>query len=404
MALVAIFAAGKKRACHRARSIALVASGDNEPAASASCMTGPFLQLRARHAARHAARFDTDPSAAELERRAKRAQTKRRLRRKRNRTLFHVENVLNALSDDWSTAHKSFHDVNAVREMYQIDWGAIQASADPFGKNKKGGNARGHRKRNQVESFHAILATSRCCPSGSTVVDFGCGTGNLLLPLAQLRPDVNFVGVDLNPRAAALLRTRASDAHLGNVTVIAGLIEEYAGPCDVALALHVCGSGTDAVLLQAQHRQAVFIVAPCCVGKIQDGGHTSVEGNKIRVRLPETKEPGGGWTSTNLQDITRPRSRWMRAHASREQYMDIARAADWSGHKGVTVDDPKLGRIPFMCKAAIEKDRGAAAEEVGYAVSLMKLLHDDVGIRDDVLVGFPAQTGDLLASALAARE
>jgi hypothetical protein len=42
-----------------------------------------------------------------------------------------------------------------------------------------------------------------------------------------------------------------------------------------------------------------------------------------------------------------------------------------------------------MCKAVLEKDRGAAAEEEGYTVALVKMLHRDVGIKNDVLVGFP---------------
>jgi tRNA G46 methylase TrmB len=79
-----------------------------------------------------------------------------------------------------------------------------------------------------VESFHALLSTSRCCPTGSTVVDFGCGTGNLVLPLAALMPSVQFVGVDLNPTACGRLRDRAAAAGLRNVTAVAGLIEEYA--------------------------------------------------------------------------------------------------------------------------------------------------------------------------------
>jgi hypothetical protein len=70
--------------------------------------------------------------------------------------------------------------------------------------------------------------------------------------------------------------------------------------------------------------------------------------------------------------------------------MEIARAADWSGHEGVSADDPELSRIPRMCKTAIEKDRGEAAEEEGgYTVALLKMIRNNVGIKDDILVGFP---------------
>ena len=115
------------------------------------------------------------------------------------------------------------------------------------------------------------------------MVDFGCGTGNLILPLAAANPSTRFVGLDLNPRSVALLRERARAAGLTNVRAEVGLIEDYEGPCDVALALHVCGDGTDAVLLQAQARGAAFVVAPCCVGKLKDGGLSSISGMKKRT-------------------------------------------------------------------------------------------------------------------------
>ena len=103
------------------------------------------------------------------------------------------------------------------------------------------------------------------------VVDFGCGTGNLLLPLAAAEPSMRFVGVDVNRRSVELLAERAARAGLTNADAVCGLAETHGGACDVALALHVCGAGTDAVLLQAQARGAAFVVAPCCVGKLKDG-------------------------------------------------------------------------------------------------------------------------------------
>ena len=72
--------------------------------------------------------------------------------------------------------------------------------------------ARTLRKRVQVESFHLLLSqmlpppncvavestsdpSSNSPPTTYTVVDFGCGTGNLTLPLAALMPHVHFIGV-----------------------------------------------------------------------------------------------------------------------------------------------------------------------------------------------------------------
>jgi 2-polyprenyl-3-methyl-5-hydroxy-6-metoxy-1,4-benzoquinol methylase len=99
------------------------------------------------------------------------------------------------------------------------------------------------------------------------IVDFGCGTGNLLLPLAALFPCCNFTGVDMKPAALQLLQQRAAAAGLSNVAVFAGMIEQYTQPFDVALALHACGNATDHVLQMAVHRGAAFVVSPCCVGE-----------------------------------------------------------------------------------------------------------------------------------------
>lgn len=152
----------------------------------------------------------------------------------------------------------------------------------------------------QVESFFAVLqpmitSASTCTPTLSSystprqgdaqlepakpaalqqqqqhrlhIVDFGCGTGNLLLPLAALFPCCNFTGVDMKPAALQLLQQRAAAAGLSNVAVFEGMIEQYAQRFDVALGLHACGNATDHVLQMAVHCGAAFVVSPCCVGE-----------------------------------------------------------------------------------------------------------------------------------------
>ena len=285
--------------------------------------------------------------------------------------------------------------------------GRYTPAADPAGSNKKGGEARGRRKRLQVESFHAVIAAAAEDSTRDdddqkfTVVDFGCGTGNLILPLASVMPDVSFVGVDLNPRSVEILRSRAKDANVRNVTARCGLIEDYDGDCDLALALHVCGGGTDAVLLQAQARNAAFVVAPCCVGKLKDGGMKSVSGLKNDLKAAAAAaaaddelvvNPGNGLGTLR---VIHPRSAWMRGAIQRPTYLSIAAAADWSGHQGVDAyalsseqREEGLGRLPRAAKAAVEVDRVTAAAEVGYGVRVMKMLRDGAGLKNDVIVGF----------------
>jgi hypothetical protein len=181
----------------------------------------------------------------------------------------------------------------------------------------------------------------------------------------------------------------------------------------VALALHVCGAGTDAVLLQAQARGAAFVVAPCCVGKLKDGGLKSISAMKKDV-LDQTKTPsasgggeddgifaGGGeevlvrpGKSHAPITVIHPRSSWMRGRIQRPAYLGLAAAADWSGHQGVdplsnSEQSKALGRFPRDAKAAVELDRASAAAEAGYGVRVMKMAHEGAGLKNDLIVGFP---------------
>ena len=54
-------------------------------------------------------------------------------------------------------------------------------------------------------------------PGGTRVVDFGCGSGNLLLPLAALFPRCSFVGIDMKSHAVKLAGERVEEAGLSNV-------------------------------------------------------------------------------------------------------------------------------------------------------------------------------------------
>ena len=314
----------------------------------------------------------------------------------------------------WGSLYSTWAHADDAKALGRVDWGKCPPSADPAGSNKRGGAARGERKRLQVESFRAVVnaAAKTLGLDGSrrpTIVDFGCGTGNLLLPLAAEHPEADFVGVDLNPRSIELLARRARDAGLTNVQSQVGLVEEYTGPCDLALALHVCGSGTDAVLLQAQARNAAFVVAPCCIGKLRDGGLKSVAGMRRAISTFEDTHTNGDLSTEDDDDsseelvvrpgngmpamrVIHPRSRWMRGEVQRPVYMGLAAAADWSGHAGVDAMRAftgELGRLPRAAKAAVELDRGAAAAEAGYGVRMMKMLHPGAGLKNDIILGFP---------------
>ena len=111
-----------------------------------------------------------------------------------------------------------------------INWSEFPKSADPvqsIGTAKKTSEARGIRKRKQIEQIYKALRSRNVLSDGrisnstsseknekkrKTIVDFGCGTGNLLLALAFLFPEHDFIGVDLNETSIRMLEERAANA------------------------------------------------------------------------------------------------------------------------------------------------------------------------------------------------
>ena len=327
--------------------------------------------------------------SAEVEARRRRQRAHRKRNRERNKLAVRdeVEGLVNAfLALAVDVKEEAGGEGGAARGAEDVDWTALPAEADPLGTNKRGGDARGLRKRNQVAAFAAHLR--RLVEEDEkgviqTVVDFGCGTGNVVLACAAIFPELRFVGIDLNRTSVDILNRRIQDSGLTNVSARVGLIEESEtlDSADVALACHVCGEATDFVMNQAIERRIPFIIAPCCVGKVQEGGMRSLD--RMRNDLISLEKP----------TIQRPRSRLMRkAGFDFASYMSAAALADWSGHQGVDASDENepLARLPRRAKIAIEIDRGEFAREREYEVSLHKMPAQS-GIRDDVIVGVPKE-------------
>jgi ubiquinone/menaquinone biosynthesis C-methylase UbiE len=67
--------------------------------------------------------------------------------------------------------------------------------------------------------YNLLLLTTALRP-GSTVVDLACGPANLLVELAKLHPDANFIGVDLSPEMLRWAEQLKTSAGVGNVRFI----------------------------------------------------------------------------------------------------------------------------------------------------------------------------------------
>lgn len=274
-----------------------------------------------------------------------------------------------------------------------INWTAVPRDADPHTvtwrshkPTESGGELtpRGRRKRAQVENFcqileplaRAVAAVKKGTPSASRplrVVDFGSGSGNLVLPLAVRFPHLTFVAVDDRPIALKLLAERAERMGLDNMEVWRGRIEAFPPTeCDIAISLHACGSASDHAIEISLGAQAPYVVSPCCVGKI----------NSLDAENPS-------WF------LERPRSSWLKSQVdpTGNMYREIAVRADRSETKATKGQQQRSEDILLsrQCKALVELDRNQRAVEAGaYETALLTLRSmDSAYSKLDLLVGMP---------------
>ena len=286
-------------------------------------------------------------------------------------------------------------------------------------------NDRGQRKAWQVENFVSLLrerlssfsSSSNNSSNGNsnnnstlnnefalTVVDFGCGSGNLCLALAPYFSQVRFVLVDKKSYSLKLAERRARDAGLKNVQIMEyefspSNLEDFCIPSmsrlstmiplspssssttselsnivcmpvtaqhndehstttvqqqqssssstdfDIAIGLHCCGSFTDMVMMIAKLRGADCIVCPCC---------------------------NGAMTSETTCGYEYPRSSYVRKLINQDEYLSLlSRAADDLGS--------------YEAKCFVEYDRALWANENGYNVKLLKLSPEESTPKHHVL-------------------
>ena len=111
---------------------------------------------------------------------------------------------------------------------------------------------------------------------GGRVIDLACGhalLAQILLLLDDTSPSALAVDVRL-PKSAAQLRDRFARAWprlAGRVELVQGELSSIAaGPSDLLVSCHACGSLTDAVLSQAIAAGARVVVLPCCQDQLEN--------------------------------------------------------------------------------------------------------------------------------------
>lgn len=92
------------------------------------------------------------------------------------------------------------------------------------------------------------------------IVDFGSGSGNLVLPLAHMFPGCDFVAVDMKAEAIEILRERVADACMKNVSAQVGRIEDFRcrSPCSSFASV---GLNYSALNLSSSHSSFVSSIS-----------------------------------------------------------------------------------------------------------------------------------------------
>lgn len=225
-----------------------------------------------------------------------------------------------------------------------------------------------------------------------TVVDFCCGSGWQSLPLAYAFPSASFILIDCKERSLDVAKERALRAGLSNVKTLLLSIENFKEPFDLGIALHACGQASDIAIEKCVSHGAAFVVAPCCVGKVQSRAlYTTVDNSQpMKSKGHSADLSGNNKLDPGIRQLTYPRSALFRSNISRPQYDAVAKAADF-GHGGFDNNSRKAkwSRERRVAKSIVEWDRGMSTREKGYHVYLSRMEPPSCTPKNDVLVGWP---------------
>ena len=313
-------------------------------------------------------------------------------------------------------------DVSTLQIPSRIDWDTVDPSLDPMHGGKLRDSERGVRKRAQVDGFYYVLSSlvEAMLQFGEpervnrvTIVDAGCGAGNLAIPLAGLFAskckNVSVLAVDVNKHALQRLDERARQ--MNNIKTCCADLADYEyissqipqGQNVIVVSLHACGAASDmAMNLAFRCNSAPFVICPCCTAK-------SLMKRSSTNNKPDSKSfsPAASFQRSGAStDITYPRSGWLKSRllesgmstAIEEQYTLLAKVAD----VGLGPQTPSQQRqTQYRAKKVVELDRLlSASENKGYDVRLMRLPDHDplVYSKGDLLLG--AKGGSLGANVI----
>lgn len=232
----------------------------------------------------------------------------------------------------------------------RLDWGKMPEGVDPSSGFLKGKRLTG--KRWQLEN--AMQLAKSLLKGDEIVVDFCSGSGHLSIPMAYEFPGCRFILVERNPIPVEIGKKRIKDAGLKNIEFCNSYIQDFYQDFQLGLALHACGEATDLAQMKCIEIGASYIMCPCDIGFLQNS------------------------------KLDYPRSSAFSEVLTREEYMKMASAADWTCWDF----DSDHGIRGKLCMGYIDLDRNLAAEESGYTTYLYTTNPREATPKNDIIFGY----------------
>jgi methyltransferase family protein len=259
-----------------------------------------------------------------------------------------IQKILEKLSEEGLTPEYSdpnFH--------LKLDWEQMPEGVDPSSGFLKEKRLRG--KRWQVEN--CIQLSELLLKGGEVIVDFCSGSGHLSIPMAYRFPDCHFILVERNPVPVEIGNKRVKDSGLTNIEFCNSYIQDFQRDFDMGIALHACGEATDLAHIKCLEKDAAYVMCPCDIGFLQNS------------------------------KLDYPRSLAFSQILTREEYMRIASAGDWTCWDF----DSDQGKRGKLCMGYISLDRNLAAEEAGYRTHLFTTNPREATPKNDIIFGYKAE-------------
>lgn len=237
---------------------------------------------------------------------------------------------------------------------YEIDfdWAKIPLQANPEGGALP--KSRMKRKCEQLENL--AKAVMKIAKPDQVIIDFCSGSGHLGILLAVKLPKCKIILLENKEMSLARARERIEKLNLDNVILLQCNLDYFIGQFDIGVSLHACGVATDLVIQHCLRRNAAFVSCPCCYGGVHVCHH-----------------------------ITYPRSQMFNdSSLTLRDYLVLGHAADQT-HDAENAKT-KQG---IECMNIIDTDRKMQAEELGYEVTLSKMIPESCTPKNNILVGLP---------------